>query len=87
MRLERISGVTEGVWPWTMSFPCSASVEQELVSDVQKIVALLTVEGHARPYSGMTEEIIADRRRGLEESPGTGDGARGNAPGMRLEFF
>ena len=41
-------------------------VEQELVSNVQKIVAVLTVEGHARPYSGMTEEIIADRRRGLK---------------------
>ena len=39
---------------------------QELVSDIQKIIAILTVEGYARPYSGVTEEIIADRRRGLE---------------------
>ena len=36
--------------------------EQERVSDIQKIIAILAIEGHARPYSGMTEKVIADGR-------------------------
>ena len=35
---------------------------QEWFSDIQKIIAILAIEGHARPYSGVTEEIIADAR-------------------------
>ena len=35
---------------------------EERVSDVQKIIAILAIERHTRPYSGMTEEIIADGR-------------------------
>ena len=35
---------------------------QERVSDIQKIIAILAIEGHARSYSGMTEKVIADGR-------------------------
>ena len=35
---------------------------QERVSDIQKIIAILAIERHARSYSGMTEEVIADGR-------------------------
>ena len=35
---------------------------EERVSDVQKIIAILAIERHAWPYSGMTEEVIADGR-------------------------
>jgi hypothetical protein len=35
---------------------------KERASDVQKIIAILAIERHTRPYSGMTEEIIADGR-------------------------
>ena len=35
---------------------------KERLSDIQKIIAVLAIERHARPNSGMTEEIIADDR-------------------------
>ena len=35
---------------------------KERVSDVQKIIAILAIERHTRPHSGMTEEVIADGR-------------------------
>ena len=35
---------------------------KERVSDIQKIIAILAIERHARPYSGMTEEVITDNR-------------------------
>jgi hypothetical protein len=35
---------------------------QKRVSDIEKIIAILAIEGHARPYSGVTEEVIADGR-------------------------
>ena len=35
---------------------------QERVSDIQKIIAILAIERHARSYSGMAEEVIANGR-------------------------
>jgi hypothetical protein len=35
---------------------------QERVSDIQKIIALLAIKGYARPYSGVTKEVIANGR-------------------------
>ena len=35
---------------------------QKRVADIQKIFAILAIERHARPYPGMTEEVIADGR-------------------------
>ena len=32
---------------------------QEWLANIQKIVAILTIEGHARPYAGMAEKVIA----------------------------
>ena len=39
---------------------------QKRVSDIQKIIAVLAIEGHARPYAGVTEKIIANDGRNLE---------------------
>ena len=35
---------------------------QERLANIQKIIAILAIESHARPHSGMTEEVIADGR-------------------------
>ena len=35
---------------------------QERVTDIQKIIAILAIEGYAGPYSGVTEKIITDGR-------------------------
>ncbi len=35
---------------------------QERVSDIQKIIAILLIQRHARPYAHMTEKVIADSR-------------------------
>ena len=39
---------------------------QERLANIQKIIAILAIEGYAWPYSGMAEEVIADDRRTLE---------------------
>src|SRR5262249_24958802 len=39
---------------------------QELASDIQKVIASLAIEGHAWPYSSMTEEVVTDGCRNLE---------------------
>ena len=39
---------------------------QEWLSDIEKIVAILTIERHAWSHSGMTEEVIANDRRNLK---------------------
>ena len=35
---------------------------QERLANIQKIIASLAIEGHARSYSGMTKEVIAEGR-------------------------
>src|SRR5262249_53132740 len=47
-------------------FSVFSLIDQEYLSNVQQILSLLTIERHARPYAGMTEEIVTDRRRGLK---------------------
>ncbi len=39
---------------------------QKRLSNIQKIIATLTIEGYPRPHPGMAEEIIADDRGRLE---------------------
>ena len=43
-----------------LSIVCFA--RQERLSNVQKIITILVIERDARPYAGMTEEVIADGR-------------------------
>ena len=33
---------------------------QERLSDGEEIIAILAIERHARPYSGMAKEVITD---------------------------
>ena len=35
---------------------------QERVSDIEKIIAILAIEGHARPYSSVAEKVITNIR-------------------------
>ena len=35
---------------------------QERLANIQKIIAILAIESHARPHSGVAEEVITDDR-------------------------
>src|SRR5262249_21623513 len=60
---------------------------QKRVSDIEKIIAVLVIKSHTRPYSGMTEEVIADGHRRLKRLQEVAMVLGKTLRKLRLNFF